>query len=300
MNVRHDPAAWSTPERIVAVAAGARALVVRNRAQVDAALLDALPALHVVARAGTGLDNIDLDAADQRGVVVVAPLGANALSVAEHTLGLALAVARRIVKLDVECRAGGWNRTPGLELSGRTWGVLGAGATARAVARVAAALGMAVIAYDPYVDAGDPELAQLGVRLAPLSEVMATADVISSHLPATDATRHLVDASLLAHVKPQALFVSVGRGEVVDEEALADALESGRLAGAGLDVREQEPPVPGRLEKLDNVVLTPHVAGITAQSQERIVGILAADIEAVLSGAPARHAVGQSTRRRTA
>jgi D-3-phosphoglycerate dehydrogenase / 2-oxoglutarate reductase len=133
---------------------------------------------------------------------------------------------------------------------------------------------------------------EIGLRLASLDEVVSTADILSCHLPATEATRNLVGARLLAQTKPTALFINLGRGEVVDEDALADAVEEGRLAGAGLDVRAEEPPTPGRLERLSSVVLTPHVAGITEQSQARILQVLADDIRSVLAGGEARNAVG--------
>jgi D-3-phosphoglycerate dehydrogenase/(S)-sulfolactate dehydrogenase len=150
---------------------------------------------------------------------------------------------------------------------------------------------MRVVAYDPYVPADHPEVEELGIEMLPLERTVAEADVLSVHLPATPETVRLVDAGLLARFKQDAILVSVGRGEVIDEQALADALESGRLGGAGLDVRADEPPLPGRLERLPGVVRTPHVAGITAQSQARIAQLLCDDIDAVLDGREAAHAV---------
>ncbi len=298
LTVVRDADAWSDPDRLDAAVRDARALVVRNRTQVTAELLAAAPRLEVVARAGVGLDNIDVAAADEAGVVVVAPLGANAVSVAEHALALALAVARQLVPLDGDTRAGGWHRRPGIELSGGTWGLLSAGVTARATARLARALGMTVIAHDPYVDPFHPELVEIGVRLVGLEELVATSNVLSVHLPALDSTRGIVDAALLAQARRGLILVNCGRGEVVDEDALADALESGSLAGAGLDVRAQEPPVPGRMEQLPNVVLTPHIAGITGAAQRRIGEVLCADIRAILAGEEAPHAVTRAARPR--
>lgn len=293
-SVTRSPSLWKDPE-LPAVVKTARALVVRNRTRVSEELLASAPGLQVVARAGVGLDNIDVAAADRRGIVVTAPLGANAVSVAEHTLGLALGLARHIPLLDRECRAGHWDRRAGAELSGGTWGLLGAGATARACGRLATGLGMTVLAYDPYLDPTDARLVSAGIQLATLDEVVARADVLSCHLPATDATRQLIGVDLLARLSPDAILINVGRGEVIDEDALAVALENHRLGGAALDVRAVEPSTPGRLEALDNVILTPHIAGITTQSQGRILEILARDIEAVLSGAAAVSAVGSST-----
>ena len=290
--VDRQPSAWQSPELLPQVLAGARAVVVRNRTQVTEEVLAQCPELRVVARAGVGLDNIDLRAADGRGVVVVAPVGANAVSVAEHSLGLALALARGLVTLDRRTRSGRWDRTPGIELSGRTWGLLGAGATGRACARLARALGMEVLAYDPYISPRHSEIAELGIRLVDLEDVARGADVISCHLPATADTTGLIGAEFLGLTRPNALLVNVGRGEVVDENALADALDAGQLGGAALDVRETEPPVPGRLERMENVILTPHVAGITDESQRRILTVLAEDITTVLAGGAARYAVG--------
>jgi len=296
LSVRRTPDAWQDQARLAEAVGNARALVVRNKTQVTAELLQGAPRLQVVARAGVGLDNLDLAAADNAGVVVVAALGANAVSVAEHTLALALAVARRIVSLDAATRNGGWDRGPGTELAGGTWGLLSAGATARATGRLAKALGMTVLAHDPYVDPAHPELVELGVRLTGLEELVGRSDVLSVHLPATPDTRGLISADLLARTKPHLILINCGRGEVVDEEALADALESGRIAGAGLDVRAVEPPVPGRLEALPSVVLTPHIAGITGAAQRRIAEVLCADIRAVLGGTEARHAVTRGRR----
>lgn len=294
--VRRTPEAGPDRARLHEAASGVAALVVRNKTQVTGELLEGAPSLQVVARAGVGLDNIDIAAADELGVVVVAALGANAISVAEHSLGLALAVARHVVPLDAAVREGSWQRHPGKELAGGTWGLLSAGATARATARLARGLGMTVIAHDPHIDPSLPELAELDIDLLPLNEVVAASDVLSVHLPSTAATRHLVDARLISLMRPDAILVNVGRGEVVDEEALADALDNGQLYGAGLDVREYEPPADSRLHKMANVALTPHVAGITREAQARIGAILCSDIDNVLRGEKARHAVGQHTR----
>lgn len=283
-------------DEVAAVLKGARSVVVRNQTQVTSDLITRCPDLRAVARAGVGLDNIDVRAADEHGVVVIAPLGANAVSVAEHCMGIALALLRHTVPLHQSTRAGRWERTPGEELAGKVWGLLGAGATGRACARLAGAFGMRVVAFDPYVSPDHPELTELGIELVGLDELAGKADVISCHLPATPETVGAVDAELLLRVRPGAVFISVGRGEVVDEVALASALAERRLRGAALDVRSQEPPVVGLLESLDNVILTPHTAGITKESQSRILEILANELRAVLSGAESRYAVGRTLR----
>lgn len=293
-NVVHEPEAWSDPERMRELMSDASVLVVRNKTQVTKELFDSAPRLQIVARAGAGLDNIDIAAADETGVVVVAALGVNATSVAEHTIGLALSIARNVIPLDRDVRAGSWKRTSGRELSGGTWGLLSAGRTARATGRLAKSLGMNVIAYDPYVPADDPELLELGIEIADLNKVASRADVLSVHLPATNNTRNIISSELLSLMKSEAIVVNTGRGEVIDESALADALRSGRLRGAGLDVRAAEPPgAEDEFAKLDNVVLTPHIAGITVESQTKIADALCEDITAVLDGRPAERSVGE-------
>ena len=281
-------------EDLAEVLQGARSLVVRNRTLVTSELIGRCPDLKAIARAGVGLDNIDVSAADQHGVVVIAPLGSNAVSVAEHSVAMALALFRHILPLDRGTRSGGWDRRPGRELAGKVWGLLGAGATGRACARLARAFGMQVVAFDPYISPDHQELRDLGIELTDLVDVARRADVLSCHLPATEETVGLVGTDLIERMKPSAVLVSVGRGEVVDEGALAVALTEQRLAGAALDVRAEEPPIMGILETLDNVILTPHTAGITSESQGRILEILADELRAVLSGAQSRYAVGRT------
>jgi len=289
-SVLRQPDAWSDRQQLCALAAGARALVVRNRTPVDRELLAAAPRLEVVGRFGVGLDNIDMPAADAGGVVVVAAAGANAVSVAEHTLALALTLSRQLTEHNAAVRSGRWQRTPGRELAGRTWGLLGAGATGRAVARIAGALRMPVLGYDPYADPAAVRAA--GIKLVSLDDLLATADVLSIHLPLTPRTRNLIGSETLARLRPGSLLINVGRGEVVDEAALASALRSGQVGGAGLDVRAAEPPPPGPLDDAPNVIFTPHVAGITRESQQRIASIIAEDVIAVLDGKAAAHAAG--------
>ena len=271
---------------------GATALVVRNRTQVTAEIISAAPNLKVIARAGVGLDNIDIKAADAAGVVVVAGLGANAISVGEMTLGLALALLRNIPAHDNATRAGKWNRTAGRELSGLTWGLLGCGATGLATARLLQGFGCKVLGYDPYVRADDARLAPLNVAMHTFDEVLAGADVISIHMPSTAQTNGVINREAIAKMRRHAIIVNVGRGEIINESELITALKAGQIAGAALDVRGQEPPVVAEMETIGNLILTPHVAGITHESQLRITQILASNIELVLSDKPATHAVG--------
>lgn len=287
---------WQDRDALADAVRAARALVVRNRTVVDRTLLEHAACLEVVARAGVGLDNIDVAAADELGIVVVAPLGANARSVAEHSLALALALARDVVGNDRRVRDGRWDRQLGIELSGRTWGIVGLGATGRALASVVGALGMACVGFDPAVPNDEPLPPGVHERLDTIDQLLGRADVVSLHVPLTPATASMVDARFLASMRPGAYLINVSRGGLVDEEALCDALESGRLGGAGLDVRVEEPPVPGRLERHPHVVLSPHVAGLTHESQEQVTTVLAHNLDLVLGGQEALQAVGAHRR----
>ena len=283
--IRNDDL-WSNPEELKAALKDATALVVRNRTKVTADVIAAAPKLKVIARAGVGLDNIDLKAADAAGVVVVAGLGANAVSVGELTLGLALSLLRNIPGHDVVTREGGWVRTPGRELSGLTWGLLGCGATGVATAKLIQGFNCQVIGFDPYAK----NLS--GIELTTFEDVLKRSDVVSIHMPSTPETNGTINTQTLSLMKPDAIIVNVGRGEVINEADLMAALKAKTIAGAALDVRAQEPPVKGEMEQIPNLILTPHVAGITKESQLRINQILTANIELVLNSKPATHAVG--------
>ena len=284
--ITHEPDLWNRKEDLKQALLSAEALVVRNRTQVTRELIEAAPKLKIIARAGVGLDNIDIKAADDCGVVVAAALGINATAVAELTLGLALALARSIVERDVSTRNGEWNRAAGTELSGKTWGLLGFGATGRAVAKLLSGFGCEVIAYDPFVKSAD------SAKLVDLDSVIKNADVISIHLPATKETTGLINSALITKMKSSAILVNVGRGEVIDEADLEIALREKKIAGAALDVRASEPPKDNRFKDLTNVILTPHIAGITKESQSAINRVLVSEIEAALTGAPQKYAVG--------
>ena len=277
---------WSNPEELKASLKDVTALVVRNRTKVTAEIIAAAPKLKVIARAGVGLDNIDIKAADAAGVVVVAGLGANAVSVGELTLGLALALLRNVPGHDVATREGGWIRTPGREISGLTWGLLGCGATGLATAKLLQGFGCTIIGYDPYAKN------LTNVELTTFDDVLKRSDIVSIHMPSTAETNGTINAKTLSLMKPDAIIVNVGRGEVINEADLMVALRAKTIAGAALDVRAQEPPVKGEMEEILNLILTPHVAGITKESQLRINQILTSNIELVLNSKPATHAVG--------
>lgn len=287
------PGLSPAPDQLAAALLGAGTLVVRNRTVVTASLLDSAPSVRLIARAGVGLETIDVAAADARGVAVIAGIGANAVSVAELAVGLALALLRSIPQHDARVRDGGWQRSPGRELSGARWGLIGCGATGRATAQLLTGFGCEVLGYDPLVaaDASPP-----GITRTTLADLLTRSQVISLHVPVTDSTVGLINAETLASMRPDAILINVARGEIVDETALAAALTSGVIAGAALDVRATEPPAPGPLDTAPNLILTPHIAGITGESQERIAEMLAADIRRAYAGQPLAHAVGTSSR----
>ena len=283
--VRNDDL-WSNPDELKKALSNATALVVRNRTKVTADVIASAPKLKVIARAGVGLDNIDIKAADAAGVVVVAGLGANAFSVGELTLGLALALLRNIPTHDQLTRQGNWQRTPGRELSGLTWGLLGCGATGLATAKLLQGFGCKLIGFDPYAKNLQ------GIELTTFEDVLRNSDVVSIHMPATPETNGSINAATLRLMKPDSILINVGRGEVINEADLIDALKAKVIAGAALDVRAQEPPKKAELEDIPNLILTPHVAGITSESQLRINEILASNILKVLNNESATHAVG--------
>lgn len=284
--ILHEPDLWNRRDDLKKALSKAEALVVRNRTQVNQELFDAAPNLKIVARAGVGLDNIDVNSANEHGVVVSAALGVNARAVGELTLGLALALLRSIPERDASTREGNWNRGAGREVSGKTWGMLGFGATARATAELLSGFGNPVIAYDPFVKSSPL------ASMKDLDSLIRESDILSIHLPATAETTNLIDAKRLSQMKKSAILINVGRGEVVNEVDLEAALRTGVIAGAALDVRAKEPPQDQRFTDLPNVILTPHIAGITHESQSAINKVLVAEIEAALTGQPQRYAVG--------
>lgn len=288
--VLHDGTLWKEPARLLDAVRGARALLVRNQTQVTAEVLAAAPNLVIVGRAGVGLDNIDVAAASKLGIVVVAPLSANATSVAELTFGLMLGLARKIPAAARSTSEGGWDRKghTGVELEGKTLCVCGLGRIGGMVAALARAFGMRVVAFDPFIP---PDAAVLRTTNATLCEklenALAAADFVTVHLPLSSQTRHLFARGTFRAMKRGAFFVNTSRGGIVDETALVEALNSGQLAGAGLDVRETEPPGrPAALEKLANVILTPHIGAFTLEAQRRTLEAVSDDLDRALSGAP--------------
>ncbi|NIM49856.1 MAG: phosphoglycerate dehydrogenase [Gemmatimonadales bacterium] len=264
----------------------AHALIVRSDTQVTEQLINGAPHLTVVARAGTGVDNVDLEAATRRGIAVLNAPGANTVSAAEHAIALLLALLRRIPWAAASMQRGEWERKrfPGTELRGKRMGLVGLGRVGVRVANVARAFGMRVVAHDPYLP--EERAQELGIELQSLDELLRSSDVVSLHTPLTEQTRNLISAERLAQMKPTAVIVNTARGGLVDDVALVEALEAGRIAGAALDVFEPEPlPADSPLRGCDKVLLTPHLAASTSEAQERVAWEICAYVrEALLTG----------------
>lgn len=262
---------------------GADALIVRSATKVDAELLSKAPGLRVVGRAGVGVDNIDLDAASDSGVAVFNAPDGNTVAAAEMTMALMLAVARRVPEADRSMREGLWDRSRlmGMELRGKTLGILGGGRIGGEVSRLARAFGMEIVLHDPYMS--HQRAAQLAVISSGVSEVLEQSDVVSLHVPLSEETRGLLDATAIAGMRPGAILINVSRGGIVDEQALAEALVEGRLGGAALDVFESEPlPPDSPLLGAPGLVLSPHLGASTDEAQIRVALQVAESIKTAL------------------
>jgi D-3-phosphoglycerate dehydrogenase / 2-oxoglutarate reductase len=252
----------------------------------DASVIAQADRLRAISRYGTGVDRVDVQAATRRGIAVTNTPGVNRVAVAELTIGLIFSLARRIPQVVINARSGVWERARGWELNGKTLGLIGLGAIGREVATRAAALGMRVLAYDPYAtdDTGPAQMVNLDALLA-------ESDIVSLHCAATPETTRLVNADRIALMKDGAHLVNTARGELVDEAALYDALSSGKLAGAASDVFQQEPPAGSPLLTLDNFIPTLHMAGTSVESVQRMALLAAENLVAVLRGDPCEHIV---------
>jgi D-3-phosphoglycerate dehydrogenase len=266
-------------------------LVVRSASRVTAAVIEAASALRVIGRAGAGLENVDIDAAGRRGIVCMNVPDGNTIAAAEHTMALLLAVARKIPQAHAHLRGGKWEREPflGVEVYGKTLGIVGLGRIGTEVARRAQGFQMSVVAYDPYLDTGVAE--RLGVERVDLDALLRRSDFLSVHVPLTKETRGLIGAAELARTKPGVRIVNCARGGVVDEPALTAAIQAGRVAGAGLDVFDREPPWGSPLVDLDAVVVTPHLGASTAEAQTRVAVAIARQVADLLVRGIVRHAV---------
>src|SRR5437868_2809372 len=288
---------WSliTPEQVDGHVAShlesADALIVRSAVDVNAALLEHAHKLRVIGRAGVGVDNIDLEAATRKGIAVMNTPGANAVAVAEHTLGLMLALARHLCRANDLTRAGKWEKKSlqGTELRGKTLGIVGLGRIGMEVARRARAFGMQVIAHDPFVSTA--VVREQGIGLTGLDDIYAKSDYLSLHVGLTPQTTRMINAESLSKMKKGVRLVNCARGELVDSAALAHAIKSGHVAGAALDVFEEEPPKGSPLLALENVIATPHIAGSTHEAQEAVGYQIALQVKEYLKHGVIQNAV---------
>lgn len=291
-DVLYDAALVDRRDDLLAAVAKADALIVRNRTRVDAALLDRAPKLKAVGRLGVGLDNIDMQACKARGIAVYPATGANDAAVVEWVIAAMLMLLRGAFEARASVIAGQWPRTKlmGREAGGKTLGLIGFGAIGRKVGAVAAALGMNVCAFDPNISADDAVWSQGWGKVVPcdLKTLLRESDVVSLHVPLTDATRNMIDAAAIAGMKKDAVLINAARGGVLDEAAVAAALRAGKLGGAALDVFAQEPLSKDAGEVFTgcpNLILTPHIAGVTVEANTRVSLMVAERIRDHLAGA---------------
>ncbi len=278
-------------DELVERVADADALIVRSATKVTRRVIEAGKRLVVIGRAGVGVDNIDLKAATERGIVVVNAPDASSITVAEHTFGLMLALARRIPQANASLKAKKWEkkRFLGVELRGKTLGILGLGRIGSEVVRKAKAFGMRCIAYDPYIS--EKLARELGVEVVELGELLERSDFITIHAPLTESTRRMIDDSAFARMKKGAYIINCARGGIIDEDALYRALTSGKIAGAALDVFEKEPPFDSPLLELENCIVTPHLGASTEEAQRYASLITCEEVLKVLRGEPPKNAV---------
>ncbi|MFK7866230.1 MAG: hydroxyacid dehydrogenase [Alphaproteobacteria bacterium] len=285
--VHYDPTLADRQHEIAGLIAQhqAQALIVRNRTQVNKALIEQAGAsLNFVGRLGVGLDNIDQDQCKQHQIQVFPATGANSQAVCEFVIGACLVLRRKIFHSTETMIAGDWPRpqlSSGLEVFGAKLGLIGFGDIAFKVAKVARALGMELMVYDPFLNADSPKLTETDAKLVDLPLLLTSSDIVSLHVPLTPATHHLIDQDQLQTMKRGAILINTARGGVVNEAALAAALKSNHLSGAALDVFASEPASAADLEYfagLDNVILTPHIAGVTQESNQRVSHMIARSI----------------------
>ena len=257
-------------DQLIADLSDADALIIRSATQVTSSLIEAAPKLRAIARAGTGVDNVDVGTASEKGIVVMNAPGANSISVAELAIALLLGLARRIPAADASMKQGKWNKRlfMGEELRDKTLGLAGLGRIGQEVCRRARALEMRVIAHDPFI--AKPVADDLGAELVTLDDLFARSDYLSLHIPSTDKTRHIVNAKRLSQAKKGIRIVNTARGDLIDEVALTEAIQTGHVGGAALDVFAVEPPANKQLQTFENVIATPHIAASTREAQENV------------------------------
>ena len=294
-DVAYDMITGMSKEELIAVIPEYDALVVRSSTKPGADVIAAGDKLKVIGRAGIGVDNVDIDAATKHAVMVMNTPRANSVATAEQTMALMLAVSRNTVQAHNSLAAGNWDRASyvGTELDGKTLGVIGFGYIGRLVARRAHAFGMRIIAADPYV--AEEAAAEMGAQLLSLPELLVQADVITLHSIVTPETTNLINGDTIAQMKDGVAIVNVARGKLIDEQALADALESGKVGAAALDVYQQEPPEGSPLIGLPNVLHTPHLGASSREAQRRVAVEIVEQVVDALQGTDFRNVINPVT-----
>nr|WP_284738464.1 phosphoglycerate dehydrogenase [Methanoculleus sp. CWC-02] len=280
-----------TEDQLVAIIGDYDALLVRSGTEVTARVIDAGTKLKFIGRAGAGVDNIDTEAATRRGIVVANAPEGNTLAATEHTMAMMLSLARNIPQATASLKKGEWKRSKfmGVELNDKVLGIMGFGRIGREVAKRAQAMQMKCIAYDPFITR--ERAASLGVEMVPLDELFRRADVITVHTPLIKETRHVINDKTIATMRDGVRMINCARGGIIDEKALADAIASGKVAGAALDVFENEPPTDSPLLNLDRVIVTPHLGASTVEAQKNVAVSVANQCISVLSGGAAKYVV---------
>lgn len=286
-----DIATDLTSDELIKRIPGYDALMVRSQTMVTKEVIEAGSKLKIIGRAGVGVDNIDVDAATQKGVVVVNAPEGNTISAAEHTVAMTLALSREIPDAHASLKAKKWERKKflGVELRGKTLGVIGLGRVGAEVVRRAMGFEMNILAYDPYIS--DERASELGVKLTTVDDLIKKSDYITVHVPLTASTRDLIGTNEFAKMKPSARVINCARGGIINEDALYDALRLKRIAGAAIDVFVEEPPLKSKLLELDNIVLTPHLGASTEEAQIKVAITVAEQIKNELSGQQVKNAI---------
>ena len=274
---------WKDAEKFAESVCDAKAILIRNQTKIDKRIIDKACSLRIIGRAGVGYDNIDVEYASKKGIVVCYTPDGNTISTAELTIGLILSLARKIPSGDKSTKAGNWDRLNhlGIELHGKTLGIVGFGKIGKAVAARAHSFGMRILVNDKFHDGNN--LTGINYEFNLLEELLGQSDIVTIHLPLNRETKNLFNKKIFNLMKPGSLLVNTSRGDVIMEDDLILALENGKIQGAALDVRVKEPPLKSKLDVFDNVILTPHVGGFTKESQDRVISSIAKDIDLVLS-----------------
>lgn len=291
-----EPDLWKQPDRLREIIPDFRALIARNQTLITRDLIEAARRLEVIGRAGVGMDNVDLEAANRAGIVVAYTPEQNTNSVAELTIGLMISLARKIPAADAHAKQSGWDRQRfmGFELLGKTLGIVGLGRIGSSTAAKARALGMEIIAYDPYIDPAGLRPMEVRATMASFDEVLSLADFVSVHTPENEETRGMFCYREFCRMKPTAYFLNAARGGIVVEGDLVRALNEKRIAGAALEVRAQEPAEAGPFAEMEHVILLPHIGAQTREAQHRVVTSICRDVEAILRGEESKYFVNFS------